>query len=81
MSNINGYCPHCNADLDGENIIEIFLSKGYSEEEAEQLARHYSGWNIHGKDNRFSRLIGIYSVESDRVTEWKCPDCSGTWKR
>lgn len=28
-----------------------------------------------------SRKIGLYSLERDRVTHWRCPDCGGTWER
>jgi hypothetical protein len=30
---------------------------------------------------RFSRVVGIYSLERDRTTHWLCPDCGGTWPR
>lgn len=29
----------------------------------------------------FSRKIGIYSRETDKTVEWKCPDCDYQWER
>lgn len=81
MSNIHGHCPHCNADLDGELIIDCFIKQGIEPEEAERIAASYAGWNQHGADNKFGRVLGIYCMEQDRVTEWKCPDCGKTWSR
>jgi hypothetical protein len=47
MSNIHGYCPHCNANLDGDLVIDYPLSQGQSMEEALEYASEYSGWNQH----------------------------------
>ena len=30
---------------------------------------------------RWSRRIGIYSIETDRTVAWMCPDCKGQWER
>lgn len=79
--NINGYCPHCNANLDGELIIETFMQQGRSREEAEKSASNYAGWDEHGQNNRWGRRIGISSLKHDRVMEWLCPDCDKRWKR
>lgn len=79
--NINGYCPHCNADLDGELVIDYPLSQGKTYEEALAYAASYNGWDKHGEKNRWGRQIAIYDINSDRTTHYKCPDCSGTWKR
>lgn len=79
--NIHGHCPHCNADLDGELIIDCFIQQGVEPEEAERMAAQYDGWNLHGTNNKFGRVLGIYCMERDRVTEWKCPDCGKTWSR
>ena len=81
MSNIKGYCPHCNADLDGDLVIDYPLSQGKTMEEALAYAAMYAGWNEHGKDNRWSRAIGLYDIRKDRTTMYKCPDCGKTWDR
>lgn len=81
MSNINGYCTHCNADLDGDLVINYPLSQGKSREEALEYAKLYAGWNEHGKANRWGRAIGLYSLEKDRTMAYRCPDCDGTWER
>jgi uncharacterized C2H2 Zn-finger protein len=38
--------------------------------------QHHFGGKTH-----FSRLIGIYCLERDRTTHWKCPDCGHEWGR
>ena len=37
MSNINGNCPHCNADLDGDLVIDYPLSQGKTMSKDEAL--------------------------------------------
>ena len=74
-SNIHGYCPHCNTNFDGELIIEFFITKGYTEEEADAIAAQYEGYNQHGQSNRWDRRIGLYDMEKDRTVANRCPDC------
>lgn len=81
MSNINGTCPYCNANLDGDLVIDYPLSQGKSMDEALAYAAMYAGWNEHGEANRWGRAISLYSVEKDRTIGWRCPDCNGTWER
>lgn len=76
-TNINGTCPHCKASLDGELVIDYPLSQGKSKKEALEYAKSYAGWDEHGEDNRWSRQIGIYNIDSDRTMYYKCPDCDG----
>jgi hypothetical protein len=75
MNNINGYCPHCKADLDGKLILDTFLDDVVPMETALEYASHYSGWEQHGKLNRYSRAIGIYDFDKDRTIAYQCPDC------
>lgn len=28
----------------------------------------------------FTRKIGITSIDIDRITKWRCPDCKMEWK-
>lgn len=79
--NINGYCPHCNADFDGDLVTDYPRSQGKSEEEILDYAKDYCGWNEHGVNNRWCRKISISSLELDRVTHYKCPDCNKQWPR
>jgi hypothetical protein len=79
--NINGHCPHCNADLDGELVIDYPLKQGKSMDKAIEYAKHYAGWGEHGVANRWGRRIGISSMKYDRVMEWQCPDCDKRWDR
>jgi hypothetical protein len=81
MSNINGNCPHCNADLDGDLVIDYPLSQGKTMDEALAYAAMYAGWNEHGEGNRWGRAISLYSLEKDCTIGHRCPDCNGTWER
>ena len=78
-TNINGYCPQCKADLDGEKVMDTFLDKGYMYERALESAKNYAGWKEYGEDNRWGRAIGLSNWDS--VYAWRCPDCSHVWKR
>jgi len=79
--NIHGTCPHCNANLDGDLVIDYPLSQGKSREEALAYAAMYAGWSEHGEANRWGRAISLYSLEKDRTIAYRCPDCHGTWER
>lgn len=35
----------------------------------------------YGGRTHFSRILGTYRVEHDRITEWQCPDCRASWAR
>lgn len=35
----------------------------------------------YGTNTHWSRVIGLYSMEKDRVVEWLCPDCEHQWER
>lgn len=43
--NINGFCPHCNASLDGDLVIDYPLSQGKSKEEALDKFINETGWD------------------------------------
>lgn len=81
IKNINGYCPHCNANLDGDLVINYPLEQGKTKEEAIEYASKYAGWTEYGEQNKWNRAIGHYSMEEDRTTGWGCPDCKKTWGR
>lgn len=81
MTNIHGFCPHCNANLNGDLVIDYPLSQGKSREEALAYATSYSGWEEHGEANRWGRAIGLYSIEKDRTMAYRCPDCGQEWSR
>lgn len=80
MSNINGYCPYCNADLDGDLVIDYPLSQGKTMDEAIAYASMYAGWREHKEKNRWNRVIGLYDIKADRTTAYRCPDCEKTWE-
>jgi hypothetical protein len=81
MSNINGYCPHCNANLDGDLVINYPLSQGYTPDLVLKYVASYEGWNEHREANRWNRAIALYDMRKDRTTAYRCPDCGETWDR
>lgn len=81
MNNIHGYCPHCNADLDGDLVINYPISQGYTPDLVLEYASSYKGWNEHREKNRWGRAIALYSIEEDRTAAYRCPDCEKTWER
>jgi hypothetical protein len=78
MKNEHGYCPNCNADLDGDSIWEHFFKETGDEREATKIADMYGATREKGK---FGRQIGLYDRDKDRTVAWKCPDCEHVWER
>lgn len=78
MSNINGYCPHCKVDFDGELIVDTFLAQGKTEEESIKIAQYYAGWKQHGEMNKWSNSIGLSDWDNNIGN--KCPHCYGEFK-
>lgn len=79
MKNENGFCPNCNADFDGENILQALLRQGKSPQDSLYIAQNFYGY----KDERtkFSRKILVYSLEKDQGHESRCPDCNHIWSK
>lgn len=69
-------CPHCDADLDGGDIYESFISMGKSEEESLEIASGY-GWSKE-TPYRFSNIVGQVDLIQDRITHYTCPECEKT---
>lgn len=67
-------CSSCEADLRAGEIPDKYLYMYGAEQESE--CRYGCGGKSH-----YSRLIGIYSRESDRTISWMCPDCGHTEER
>jgi hypothetical protein len=78
---INGRCPHCNADLDGELVIETYRKQEDGKTDPRISASFHEGWEQYGELNRWGRQVVIYNYRSDRTEGYECPDCGGTWKR
>ncbi len=78
MSSEHGYCPKCNADLDGGSVWETGFRMHGSEERADEYAAAYGATRTTG---RWGREIGIYDMEKDMTVRWKCPDCEHEWRR
>ena len=59
-------CSKCGADLRGPAIPPEHL-------------HHYGGDAVcrHGcgQPSHYSRLIGVYNINTDRTESWLCPDC------
>lgn len=73
--NEHGYCPKCNANFDGGDIVETFIAQGKTREEAEKIAENYG---YRPGRTQWGRQIGI-EKDNDRIEAWKCPDCGHEW--
>ncbi len=76
--NEHGYCPHCNADLDGGSIWQEFFEKFNDEAKADEAAAMYGATRDKGQRGR---AIGIYDFVKDRTMVYRCPDCGKEWGR
>lgn len=76
--NEHGYCPNCNADLDGGSIWEHFYKESGSEDEATRIAAMYGATRERGQ---WGRATAIYDMEKDRTVQWECPECKHRWDR
>jgi len=67
-------CPHCNADLDGEDIYEYFLRIYSGNEKKAMETAELFGW---AKEHpiSFRLTIGEYDLEQDRTIGHRCPVC------
>jgi len=74
--NEHGYCPNCNADLDGGLIWEFFYKEYGTKAMADEYAEAYGATRTTGK---WSRATGHYSLELDRTVGQTCPDCNHYW--
>lgn len=36
---------------------------------------------FYGGAKYYSKLIGVYDVNKDRITKWRCPKCKAEWDR
>src|SRR6056300_1988211 len=70
--NEHGYCPNCGKDFDDTLIWDSFFDKYGDVDKADEAAASYGATREHG---RWGLKIGIYSMDEDRTTHWKCPDC------
>lgn len=72
----HGFCPSCVTDLDGGDILQTFIAKGKTPEEASKIADLYGYRPGH---TQWGRQIAIYSILQDRTIQWMCPDCGHKW--
>ena len=77
-SNEHGYCPNCGMDFDGGLIWDTFFDKYGDVDKADEAAASYGATRETGK---WGLKIGIYDMERDMTTHWKCPDCGHEWPR
>lgn len=80
--NAHGTCPACGADWDAGAIFDTLRPQDWCKHLSdEQLQQEIDlSYGKHGPQ-RFSRLVGISSMEEDRVVAWECPDCKHRWPR
>lgn len=72
------HCPNCNVDLEGGLIFDTFMGKYNDEAKALEVAANYGATKTEG---RWSRDIGIYNMNYDRIVAHQCPDCGHEWPR
>lgn len=75
--NENGYCPYCDTDLDGEDIIDMLVSQGKTLSSAHVYAMVYYSYRKHY--TKINRTIFIYDKDSKKNIGSKCPDCGEEW--
>lgn len=74
MSDYPSTCPHCNANLEGDDIFQAFVSiYPIQPEKAMKAALEY-GWTPE-KPIKFSRILSVYDRDKDITTQSLCPDC------
>ncbi len=73
------YCPNCDKDLRGKDILAVFLEKYGDYNKALETAEMY-GYSVN-KPQYFMDVIGIETEQYDGITWWKCPHCEALWKR
>jgi len=78
VKNEHGYCSNCGMDFDGGLIWKTGLQMHGSEERADEYAKAYGATRTTG---RWGKRIGIYDMECDMTTHWKCPECDHEWSR
>jgi len=78
MKNEHGYCPNCNADLDGGSVWVHFFKETGSEAEADRIAEMYGSTREKGQ---WGRAVALYDREKDRTSAYQCPDCNHIWDR
>lgn len=70
---INGYCPNCKNNLDGELVIDTFREMYKDKKKALETCTYYAGYQTHLLDNRWNRAISVNNW--DRHQFYVCPDC------
>lgn len=90
IPNQHGYCPKCNADLDGEVMMDSWR-RLYPEKTEEELLKWFSCYCpsdtpkeqlvMMSKTRRWGRQIGLETPYYDGVSMFACPDCKHVWKR
>jgi hypothetical protein len=77
MNNEHGYCPNCGINFDGDLIWDTGMEMYGNAEKADEYAKAYGATRTTG---RWGKKIGIYSMEEDRTTGWKCVECKHEWQ-
>ena len=76
--NEHGYCPNCGKDFDDTLIWDSFFDRYGDVDKADEAAASFGATREHG---RWGLKIGIYSMDEDCTTHWRCPDCKHEWGR
>jgi hypothetical protein len=81
MTDFQDLCPHCDYNLDDGDIYEK-MKDAYPDKPEEVVLQYCNdfGWTPENK-KRFSKKVGVYSMERDRVLYYECPECKGRVKK
>lgn len=77
IMNENGYCPFCETDLDGEDMVDFFVSEGKTLSQAYVHAMVYFRYG--DNNTKFTRMIPLYDKNTGKNIGHKCPDCGEEW--
>jgi predicted RNA-binding Zn-ribbon protein involved in translation (DUF1610 family) len=72
------HCPSCGNNLDGDLIWDTFFERHKDEAKADRIAAMYGATRTEG---RWSRAVGLYSIDRDCTYAFRCPDCDHEWRR
>lgn len=75
-------CPECKSNWDAGTIFDALRPQAWCADKSDDELQKYIDL-AYGTDKPqcFSRLIGVSSLELDRVVAWECPDCKHRWPR
>lgn len=74
MSSHPTICPHCQSNLEGNDILEEFQNKYPDDPKKALISAKLYGWST-DHPVKFCRAISVYNRDKDMTVAWVCPDC------